>query len=303
MTLAADVWRFHAHPEVWVLVLGLAALWVYAVKVVGPRATLPGETIVTRAQVAWAVATFATLWLASDWPMHDIGEQHLYSVHMTQHVLFQFAVAPMALLATPTWLARLLVGSGRGYSMLRRLTRLVPATLIFNAVVLGSHWPYLVNHAVQSAPLHYGVHLLVVASALLMWMPVFGPLPELRFTLPVQACHLLLQTIVPTIPAGWLTMADGVVYKSYRHTGKIWGMTTIDDQQIAGAIMKLGEAAVLWVLIAVIFIRFATRSQADDRAGRGILDRRAPEADRLTWDQVERELANAGPAPVEPPLP
>jgi putative membrane protein len=160
-----------------------------------------------------------------------------------------------------------------------------------------------VNHAVQSAPLHYGVHLLVVGSAMLMWLPVCGPLPELRFTLPVQACHLLLQTIVPTVPAGWLTMADGVVYTSYRHSGRIWGMTTIDDQQIAGAIMKLGEAAVLWVLIGIIFIRFATKATADDRAGRGPLDRRAPEADRLTWEQVERELAAAGPAPMEPPLP
>jgi putative membrane protein len=303
VTLSADLWRFQPHPEVWALVLGLAGLWVYAIRVVGPRATLPGETIVTRAQVAWGVAALLTLWLASDWPMHDIGEQHLYSVHMLQHILFQFAVAPMALLATPTWLARMLVGSGTGYRWIRRLSRLVPATIIFNVAVVGTHWPYVVNHAVENAALHYGVHVIVVATALLMWLPVCGPLPELRFTLPVQACHLLLQTIVPTVPAGWLTMADGVVYKTYEHAGKIWGMTTADDQQIAGALMKLGEAAVLWVLIAVIFIRFATRAQADDRAGRGELDRRAPEADRLTWADVGRELASAGPAPTEPPLP
>jgi cytochrome c oxidase assembly factor CtaG len=80
-------------------------------------------------------------------------------------------------------------------------------------------------------------------------------------------------------------------------------MTTVEDQQVAGALMKLGEAMVLWVLIGMIFIRWATQTQANDR-DRGIaLDRRAPEADRLTWEQVERELATAPPAPAEPPLP
>ena len=115
MILGADLWRFQPHPEVWALVLGLAGLWIYAVRVIGPRATLPGEPIVTRSQIAWGVCALLTLWVASDWPMHDIGEQHLYSVHMLQHILFQFAVAPMALLATPTWLARMIVGHGRGY--------------------------------------------------------------------------------------------------------------------------------------------------------------------------------------------
>jgi hypothetical protein len=67
--------------------------------------------------------------------------------------------------------------------------------------------------------------------------------------------------------------------------------------------MKLGEAAVLWVLIGIIFIKFATRAQADDRAGRGEIDRRAPEADQLLWADVERQLQAAGPAPVEPPAP
>jgi putative membrane protein len=297
----SQLWRFRPHPEVWLLVVGLAFLWWYAVRRIGPKATLPGETVMTRSQLAWGGAALLTLWAASDWPIHDIGEQYLYSVHMFQHILFQFAVAPMILLATPTWLARILIGSGRGYRVLKRMTRIVPATLLFNVVVVGSHIPWIVNHAVVNAPLHYGVHILVLGSALIMWMPVCGPLPELRFPLPVQAGHLLLQTIVPTVPAGWLTMADGVVYKTYARTGHIWGMTTVEDQQVAGALMKLGEAAVLWVLIGILFMRWATQETKNDRDRGMELDRRAPEADRLTWEQVQRELATAPPAPVEPP--
>ena len=43
----ADLWRFRWHPEVWVLVVGLAGLYWYAIRRIGPKATLPGEPIVT----------------------------------------------------------------------------------------------------------------------------------------------------------------------------------------------------------------------------------------------------------------
>ncbi|MCU1486828.1 MAG: hypothetical protein JWN67_3574, partial [Actinomycetia bacterium] len=56
----SQLWRFRPHPEVWLLVAGLAFLWWYAIKRVGPKATLPGEPIVTRSQVAWGVAALLT---------------------------------------------------------------------------------------------------------------------------------------------------------------------------------------------------------------------------------------------------
>jgi putative membrane protein len=295
--VAADVWRWQPHPEVWALILGLAGLYLYALLRIGPAATLPGEPIVTRRQLAWFAAAIVTLWAASDWPVHDIAEEHLYSVHMMQHLLLSLVVPPMALLATPTWLARMVVGSGRTYRFLRGASRLVPATIAFNVVVVFSHWPAVVQASIDTAAVHYGVHVLVVATSLLMWTGIVSPLPELRFSLPVQAGHLFLQSIVPTVPAGILIFAEHVAYDAYDRAGQIWGMTALEDQQVAAAIMKVGGATYLWVIIAAIFIRFATRAQADDRA-RGIeLDRRSPE---LTWAEVERELAEAGPAPPEP---
>lgn len=291
--------RFQAHPEIWLLIVGIAALAVYAVKRIGPAATREGEVIVTRGQKRWFVAALVTLWFASDWPMHDISEEYLYWVHMVQHLLLSFVVVPMFLLATPTWLARMLVGKARTYLALRKLTRVIPATLLFNAVVVFSHWPAVVNNVVGSAPLHYGVHMLVVFSAVVMWMGVCGPLPELRFSLGVQMPYLFLQSIIPTVPAGWLTFADGVVYRSYDTTYRLWGISVQYDQQAAGMIMKVVGGLYLWTIITMIFVRFAKASEDADRA-RGIRpDRRAPVADVLTWADVEHELATAPPAPTE----
>jgi putative membrane protein len=298
--IAEQPFRFQPHPEIWLLILGVVGLWTYAIKRVGPAATHDDETVVTRAQLGWFVAFVLTLWMAIDWPMHDIAEEYLYFIHMTQHLLLSFVIPPMLLLATPTWLARMVVGKGRTYGLLKRTTRLVPATLFFNIVVVFSHWPAVVNNVVNNAPLHYGVHVLVVVSALNMWMGVCGPLPELRFSLGVQMPYLFLQSIIPTVPAGWLTMADGVVYKSYDHAYRLWGISATNDQQLAGMEMKVIGGFYLWTLITIIFVRFVQASEHNDHA-RGVpLDRRAPEDAVLTWDEVERELATAPPAPIEP---
>jgi len=296
-----DPLRFQAHPEVWVLVLGVAALGVYAVRRIGPTATAPGEVVATRAQKAWFVAGLVTLWVASDWPLHDIAEEYLYSAHMVQHMLYSFAAVPMFLLATPTWLARMLVGTPAGtvYRAVRALTRVVPATLLFNVVVVFSHWPRIVNGVVDNGALHYGIHFLVVVTAALMWMGVCGPLPELRFALGAQMPYLFLQSIIPTVPAGWLTFAEGVVYDAYDKPFRLWGVSLANDQQLAGGIMKILGGLFLWTVIGILFIRFVQASEHSDRA-RGVpLDRRAPDDAVLTWAEVERELATAPPAPRE----
>ncbi|HWH34133.1 MAG TPA: cytochrome c oxidase assembly protein [Acidimicrobiales bacterium] len=298
-----DPGRWQAHPEVWLLVAGLALAYWWAVTRIGPRATRPGEVVVSRRQVAWLVAALATLWVAADWPVHDLGEEYLYSAHMVQHLLLSLVVPPMALLATPAWLARLLVGSGRGYRVLRRLARPVTATLIFNGMVVFTHWPAVVNASVANGLLHYGVHVLVVSASLLMWLLVAGPLAELRLSLPGQMGYLFLQSVIPTVPAGWLTFADGVVYRAYDVVPRVFGLSVAADQQMAGMIMKVVGGFYLWTIITVLFFRFAAGT--DDRSPGIPLDRRAPVAEPdggapLTWAQVERALERAGPAPAEP---
>jgi putative membrane protein len=298
-----DPWAFVPHPEVWALVGGLAFLYWYAVTRIGPTATRPDEPVVTASQVRWFVAGLALLWVASDWPVHDVAEGYLYSVHMAQHLLLSLVVPPMFLLATPTWLARMIVGSGRPYKVLRFATRPVPATLLFNAVVAATHIPGVVNASVGSAPLHYLVHVVVFGVALVMWMPVAGPLPELRFSLPVQMIFLFIQSILPTVPAGWLTFAEGVVYRAYDVPVRLAGLSATHDQQLAGLIMKTVGGFYLWGIIAMLFIRFATKQQEDDRAGGMPLDRRAPvetAEGTLTWEEVERQLRAAPPAPAHP---
>jgi putative membrane protein len=273
---------YQAHPEVWLLVAGAIGLGWYAVRVVGPKAVRDGSPIVTRRQIGWFVAGLVVLWAASDWPIHDIAEERLYSVHMGQHLLISYVAAPLFLLATPTWLARLLVGQGRWP---RKLCHPVVAGVAYNAVIVFLHWQNTVNASVENPIAHYGLHVLLFAASVLMWMPVCGPVPELRLSLPGQMVYLFAMSIVPTVPAAWLTMAEGVVYSAYDIPERLWGISATDDQQYAGLLMKLVAGMYLWALITTLFFKWAARSMAAEKAGRTLTEREI-----LTWDDVKHEL-------------
>ena len=172
--------------------------------------------------------------------MHDIAEEYLYSVHMVQHLLISFVVPPLMLMAVPEWLGRLIVVDGsRSARVIRRLVHPLVAGVVFNALQGLMHWGVVVELSVHSGPFHYSMHLLVFASALAMWTPVVGPLRELQLSEPQKMVYLFAMSIVPTVPAAWLTFAEGSVYPVYDHAQRLWGISVTADQQVAGAVMKV----------------------------------------------------------------
>ncbi|MEM9517242.1 MAG: cytochrome c oxidase assembly protein [Actinomycetota bacterium] len=295
-------WRYQFHPEVWILVGSLTALYIYMVKVVGPRAVPEGTSPVSRKNIYAFVGAMVMLWVASDWPLHDISEEYLYSAHMFQHMMLTYFLPPLALLATPEWLLRVLIGNGKLYSALSFMCRPVVAGVAFNVAVIVTHIPIAVNESVANGPLHYSLHFVVVMLSLLMWMPVCGPFPEYHLTPIGKSIYLFLQSIVPTLPAAWLTFAEGTVYEAYDIPTRLLGLSITEDQQLAGAVMKLGGSIFLWTLIVFIYFkRFAsTYRNEHNYKRRGAM----PTAEitghdefPLTTEDVEREFArtHAGP--------
>lgn len=265
----APIPHWAAHPEVWLLLLGVVGLRVYAGRVIGPKVVPTGTVPFNARQNAAFVTAVVVLWLSSDWPLHEVAEQRLYSAHMFQHLLMTMIVPPLLWLATPEWLARLVVqAGGRGERTLHTLAKPLVALLIFNAFNLLSHWPWIVTEATTGpGTFHYGVHLVLVSSAFIMWIPVCGPWKELRLTLPGQMVYLFAMSIFPTLPAAMLANSDTVVYQVYNHEPRLGGISVLDDQVAAGLVMKLAEVSYLWVIITTMFFKWADRHLEADRQG------------------------------------
>jgi putative membrane protein len=221
-----------------------------------------------------------TMWLAADWPIHDVAEGFNYSVHMVQHLLLSMVATPLLLLGTPAWLLRgILRPPSFAFRVVRVCARFLPALLVFNVVLVLTHWPAMVDFSLRHELAHFLVHALIFVSALIVWMPVLSPLPEIpRLAPPPRMIFLFLQSIVPTIPASFLTFGSSPLYKFYESAPHLWSLSTVDDQRLAGLIMKIGAGLLLWLLIATIFFRWAADEERRSVAGRG-------------WRELDRELS------------
>lgn len=245
------------HPDVWLLVFAVAAGYAFALRHLGPRLAPRGTPVVTRFQLTTFYAGVLAMWIASDWPIHDLGERYLFSVHMVQHTVYAIIAAPLLLMGTPTWLARWLLSPRWLLLTVRKLSRLIPATIIFNLVVIVVHTPVVVDASLHHALIHFGIHALILLSSLIVWMPLLSPLPEVPRLQPlVRMLFLFLQSIVPTVPASFLTFGDHPLYRFYDTVPRLWDISAIDDMRMAGLIMKLLVGFSLWITITIIFFRW-----------------------------------------------
>jgi putative membrane protein len=268
---------WHPHLEVWLLFAALLGGYAWALRRIGPRHVSPGEPPASRGQVTAFVLGIAAMWIAADWPVHELAEERLFSVHMGQHLLLSLVGPPLLLLGTPGWLFRTLVRPRWLFAVIRNLSRPIPALLLFNGYIALSHAPFMVQLQVSSELAHFLLHTTLFGTALLMWMPVLSPMAEIpRLSYPGRMLYLFLQSIVPTVPASFLTFAGDPLYPFYADAAPMIGVDPVLDQRIAGLTMKLLGGFLLWGAIAVQFFRWHAQEEA---TGTG-----------ETWDQVEREL-------------
>lgn len=266
--------RWHPHYEVWLLILVVMGAYLWAIR-------RRGDGAATRGQVTAFTLGMVAMWVAADWPVHELAETRLYSVHMVQHLLLTFVTPPLLLMGTPAWMARALLRPAFVLRWVRRLSRPLVALLLFNLVIALSHWPAVVEATVGSEVAHFGAHVVLFGTALLMWMPVLSPVLEIpRLPFPGQMMYLFAQSILPTIPASFLTFGDTPLYPSYAAFPRIWGIDVMTDQRIAGLFMKIVGGLILWSIIATIFFRWHHQETRDG-------------SDALAWRDVERELSKA----------
>jgi len=272
---------WHPHPDVWLVMIGIYAGYLWTLKRVGPHHISPGDQPASRSQVAAFTLGVLSMWLVADWPIHELAEKYLFSVHMVQHMVFSLVSAPLLLLGTPGWLARVILSPKFLLALMRVLTRPVVAILLFNGYLVFSHWPSFVNLVTSNELAHFLAHVALVAVSLVMWWPVLSPIAEVpRLSHPGQMLYLFLQTIVPTVPASFLTFARVPLYEAYASAPRIFGISAVTDQMTAGLIMKLGGGFLLWGVIAILFFRWSSRETSGT-------------PDTVDWQDIEIRLNRA----------
>jgi putative membrane protein len=272
---------WHAHPEVVLLVAILAASYVWLIRKVGPLWVHPIERVVTRRQVVAFSSGLLVLLVSVSWPMHDIAEHYLFSVHMFQHLLLSLVFPPLILCGMPAWMLRFVL-KPTGIRVARVLTKPLIALIAFNATIAVTHMPAVVNMTTHNELFHFGMHVVLVGTAFMMWSPVLTPLIELpKLSYPPRMMYLFLQSLVPTVPASFLTFGHTVLYKSYLHAPlRLFGVSALTDQLVSGLEMKLLGTAILWGFIGVYFFKWANIEERE-------------KVDVLEWSRLDKLEASS----------
>ncbi len=252
---------WHPHFDLWILLFILGfGYWYVNVRI---RAhTIPATPGPTQRQWWQWYMALALMWFVSGWPLHDIGEESLFTVHMVEHIVLALVVPPLLLMGTPRWLADATLGHPKVAAWLRPIARPVPAFVLFNTIFVLIHWPTMVEMMLGNQLAHFVIHSLLFFSAVLMWMPVLSPTMAIpKISRPSQMLYLFAQSLLPAIPASFLTFSTVAIYPVYGAAALEWGLDPVTDQTISGIVMKLGGSFILWITIAVIWFRWTSEER------------------------------------------
>jgi len=212
----------------------------------------------------WFFAGLLLLWVAATSPVHDIAEDRLYAVHMVQHVVFTFIAPPMLLLGIPTRLTSWMVRPPVVGAVVRACTRPLVALVGFNLLVGLSHLEPVVDRATVAQPLHFLVHLVLFSSALCLWCPLVNRAPELaQMRSGAKMLYLMANALLPVPIVTALALASGPVYSHYAAAPRLWGISALDDQQLAAGAMWLLESFWMIGALAVVFFSWWANEQRD----------------------------------------
>jgi putative membrane protein len=225
-----------------------------------------------RAVSRWRAAAFAAgmlaLVAALVSPVDALSDE-LSWVHMVQHMLLMNVAAPLMVLGAPALV--LLSGvPGRYRSAIGRAWRRIDAAGLWNpavvfvlfAVVLWVwHWPALYLAALRDPVVHDLEHLTFFVAAVLFWRLVLDPVSRRRLN-PIGGVVYLFATSLHTMALGvFMTLAARPWYTDYRGRTAAWGLTVLEDQQLAGAVMWMPGGLVYAVAAAA---RLAALLEAEE---------------------------------------
>ena len=196
-------------------------------------------------------------------PLHELGDNYLFSAHMVQHLILTLVVPPLLLAGTPAWLLRPVLRFPHVFKVAKFLTKPVTAFILFNAVFVTWHMPVFYDLALRELEIHVLEHLMFLFAGLVLWWPILSPLPELpRAPYIVQVLYLFVQPTVPAILGAVITFSDHVLYEWYEAAPRVWSISALDDQQLGGLIMWVpGGLAFLFTLV-VVFLMWAAKEES-----------------------------------------
>ena len=254
-------WTWRPYAGVWILVIATATAYGLHLRALARRQGPAAAGAGTRHLVLFGLGLM-WLWAALDWPLGTLGSSYLASVHMVQFLMVALLAPPLLLLGLPPGTYDLLRHSPRLHGAIDSVTHPVAAFFIFNIVMSVSHWPSVVDALMTTQLGSFALDMSWLVSGLIFWWPLVCPVPERpKFPFLMKIVYLGLNVVLLRPPFVILVYSKFPVYATYELAPPIAGTSALDDQQLAGVIMKVGSAWIMLVAMTVMFVMWHRAQQ------------------------------------------
>ena len=180
----------------------------------------------------------------------DVAGASLQSAHMLQHLLLLAVAPPLLVLGAPLvpvllglphrW-RRWLTHQWCAHRPLRSAWHLVSGpgpVVVLNVVVLwGWHAAPAYELALRNEPVHIAEHFCFLLAGSLLWWAVLQPVGRRRVPYGIAIALLLTMALQGSALGMLLTFSTTIWYPDYVQTTAPWGLTPLEDQHLAGALM------------------------------------------------------------------
>ena len=253
-----------------IILIALAAyVWIYVARWRTSRAE-GGARAAPYGRLALWLLGIALLFVALISPIDRLGEQFA-TFHMVQHLILADLVPICLTLALTKHILRPV--TRRIHWLERRAGPFGhPAfgVIAYAAAMWIWHIPYMYEAALERSFIHTLEHLTFAAAGALYWWHLLSPI---RSRLRLGGLGPVLYMASTKIAVGFLgillAFSPKLLYDIYGFEGTRWGLTALEDQQVAGVLMALEQSLVMGVALAYLFIRMLSEAdEADEREER-----------------------------------
>jgi cytochrome c oxidase assembly factor CtaG len=210
-------------------------------------------------------AGIVTLFSALISPFDTLDDQ-LFSAHMVQHLVLLMIAPPLLILGRPAlacfWafplpgrraIGRVWIRSGLKHAV-HVLMSPIFVWLLCSAVLWFWHLPGPYGWALGSESVHAFEHVCFFLTSLMFWSLVLEPLGRRRMDYGSTLLFVATFGVQTGLLGALLTFAGRPLYAAHLSTTAAWGLTPLEDQQLAGLIMWIPASLIHLTTLGVLFV-------------------------------------------------
>jgi putative membrane protein len=244
-----SVYAWQADVDTTTVIPALSLLYLFAV----------GRFGASRRQIGSYAASMVLLAIAFWTPLHHLGLHYLLTAHLLQNVILAEWAPFFAVLGVSAPMAAGLARS-RGWRLLTHPGVALPLWLVD---YFTWHVPFIYEAALGPHTwLVHVEHACYFATGILMWWPLVQDVPR-RLPSGARAAYAFAAFLLASPLGLLLALVPKPIYDFYVDARpRVWGLSALADQQIAGVTMASEQAIVLFVVFLYWFRRFLAEEGA-----------------------------------------